>query len=225
MIGNMLYLSTCLDNIRRYYLMPCKSIADVEKLLLSHKDVLIDANVVYFDDLDMWKREWSRDGVDLALSECRVWPEFADSMDCSFKSASGGGRGGSHNFLVRCLFRYVPDFDAADAPDVQFIEIASVVQAQDRAGACAHMIDNALTLVEMNYFDVDCGHAGKTEFLGVKFVHRIPRRFPSFECLCEERNQGWRSLVLDKSDFNAVLENIKRVDDNRARAGWVSLGS
>ena len=216
-----LYLSVCKNNIRRYYLMPCKSRADVHRYLFEHKGALIDANVVYSDDVETWRSEMFRERVDLDLSERLIDVELANCKEHPLKDIDRVDS--VHEYLGRCAYQYM----SVDTTHNSFIEIISMVRAQSTADAYEQLHHSGSILMEMNYFDADFGYAGKTFFLGVKFVHRILNRLPSYACLCEEEccDQDWKGEILDDDSLNELFEDIVRVDDNRHRAGLPSLGS
>lgn len=219
-----LYLSVCIDNIRRYYLMPCKVFADVEKSLFLYKGALIDANIVYSDDMEEWRLEVSGRRIGIDMSERMIGFELANCKNCLFKSLDDKAKGKCiHNYLGRSICQYV----SAGTADNTFVEIVSLVRAKNLAEAYAQLLDTGSILMEMNYFDADFGCDGETVFLGVRFIHKIPRRLPTFACLCKEESfdQDWQSEVLSDTGINKLLEDIKRVDDNRGKAGLTNLGS
>ena len=212
-----LYVSVVRGRMTEYYLLPCSKRSDVLTTVDSFCGSIVDANVIYSDEIAEWFESSPSINMELPLSEMLTDEPIANCRTYAQNDQRLLDGKKYEYYFGRNVYEYLPD----DGSGKVRIAIPSIIRARSLAEAGVAFTDCGKMLSEMNYFSGDIGEGGSTVFAGVAFLKKISATFPACECFCEEPNVS--NAVLSDNDRHLLLAAILRVDSNRARDGQTCL--
>ena len=212
---------------RMYCLFPCSCLADMVNVLEKNKRNIIDANLLYGDEIASWESDSHCEHLDISLTENLLISgiKTANRHFCARQNGTCVNDSEARRiFLARCIYEFVPCSTTICGSAI--IETISLIKSLSPCEAHVHMTKTALTMCDMNYFDVDFEYDGLTKFIGVACVIPISKkkidRSP-FLCIETYRGPNEMPMPLDDRNFVELIQDLTIVNDNRRRKGMVFL--
>ena len=208
---------------RTYHLIPCSCLADVIAILKENQTQIIDANVLYDDEISLWQSVLSCKGAELILSE-NLLPSsgqtgvcnLSEKQSCENLFSNKSGR----SYLARCIYKFVscPTSTICDTT----IEVVSLVRAFSMREVLLRIKKIAFTMCDMNYFDVDFVDVGITKFVGIACVIPIlTNELKGCRVLCSEEYHCKDTIPqpLSHKIILALIDDMKVINANRREMG------
>ena len=208
---------------RTYHLIPCSCLADVVAILKKNQTQIIDANILYDDEILLWQSEPSCKGAELILSENLLLSSGQTGV-CNFcEKPSDENQFSSESdrlYLARCIYKFLSRPTSAICDTT--IEVVSLIRAFSMREVLLRIKKTAFTICNMNYFDVDFVEDGITKFVGIACVIPIlTDELKGSHVLCAEEHHCKDTIPqpLCHKIILALIDDMKVINANRREMG------